>query len=108
MRQYVKPSIELMGALQRLFGFLAGLWLAPLIEEYLADYCIAYDCTNSVMLLHSPGNIYQKPFSRKYLKATKRLYNTGYLLSSWFAFTVSVPLEAFLFHGTLRDWFKLN
>jgi phosphate transport system permease protein len=28
------------------------------------------------------------------------------LLSGWFAFKVSVPLETFLFHGTLRDWFK--
>ena len=37
MRQYVKPSIELMGALPTvILGFLAGLWLAPIIEEYLA------------------------------------------------------------------------
>jgi phosphate transport system permease protein len=28
------------------------------------------------------------------------------LLASWFAFSISVPLEAAMFHGTLRDWFK--
>ncbi|MEY3190319.1 MAG: hypothetical protein RIS10_436, partial [Pseudomonadota bacterium] len=28
------------------------------------------------------------------------------ILSAWFAFRVSIPLESFLFHGTLRDWFK--
>jgi phosphate transport system permease protein len=28
------------------------------------------------------------------------------LLSSWFAFAVSVPLESALFNGSLREWFK--
>ncbi|WP_394174779.1 ABC transporter permease subunit [Thalassotalea litorea] len=36
MRRTVKPTIELMEALPTvILGFLAGLWLAPLIEEYL-------------------------------------------------------------------------
>lgn len=36
MRKTVKPTIELMEALPTvILGFLAGLWLAPLIEEYL-------------------------------------------------------------------------
>lgn len=37
MRIYAKPSIEIMGALPTvILGFLAGLWLAPFIEENLA------------------------------------------------------------------------
>jgi len=36
LRKTVKPTIELMEALPTvILGFLAGLWLAPLIEEYL-------------------------------------------------------------------------
>ncbi|KGJ93067.1 ABC transporter permease subunit [Colwellia psychrerythraea] len=36
MRKKVKPTIELMEALPTvILGFLAGLWLAPLMEEYL-------------------------------------------------------------------------
>ncbi|WP_405054167.1 ABC transporter permease subunit [Thalassotalea psychrophila] len=36
MRKTVKPTIELMEALPTvILGFLAGLWLAPLIEEFL-------------------------------------------------------------------------
>ncbi|WOH39039.1 ABC transporter permease subunit [Thalassotalea fonticola] len=36
MRKTVKPTIELMEALPTvILGFLAGLWLAPLMEEYL-------------------------------------------------------------------------
>jgi phosphate transport system permease protein len=38
MRQYVKPIIEVMEALPTvILGFLAGLWLAPLIEEKLGS-----------------------------------------------------------------------
>ncbi len=37
MRQIVKPSIEVMGALPTvILGFLAGLWLAPFVEANLA------------------------------------------------------------------------
>ncbi len=36
MRAYVKPTIEMMGALPTvILGFLAGLWLAPFIEKNL-------------------------------------------------------------------------
>ena len=37
LRAWIKPSIELMAALPTvILGFLAGLWLAPIIEEALA------------------------------------------------------------------------
>ncbi|MDD1628352.1 MAG: ABC transporter permease subunit [Methylococcaceae bacterium] len=109
MRQYVKPSIELMGALPTvILGFLAGLWLAPLIEEYLAGLF--------ALLMIVPIGVMLFAFAWQYLpKTIQQKIPEGYeaallipviLLSSWFAFTVSVPLEAFLFHGTLRDWFK--
>lgn len=36
MRSYVKPTIEIMEALPTvILGFLAGLWLAPLVEQHL-------------------------------------------------------------------------
>jgi phosphate transport system permease protein len=109
MRQYVKPSIELMGALPTvILGFLAGLWLAPIIEEYLAGLFAVF------MLV--PLGVMLFAFAWQYLpKAILQKIPEGWesailipviILSAWFAFTVSVPLEAFLFHGTLRDWFK--
>lgn len=37
LRGKVKPTIEIMAALPTvILGFLAGLWLAPFIEEYLS------------------------------------------------------------------------
>ena len=109
MRQYVKPSIELMGALPTvILGFLAGLWLAPIIEEYLAGLFAVF------MLV--PLGVILFAFAWQYLpKVILQKIPEGWesailipviILSAWFAFTVSVPLEAFLFHGTLRDWFK--
>jgi len=109
MRQYVKPSIELMGALPTvILGFLAGLWLAPLIEEYLAGLF--------ALLMIVPVGVMLFAYAWQYLpKAIQQNIPEGWeaallipviLLSGWFAFSVSVPLEAFLFHGTLRDWFR--
>jgi phosphate transport system permease protein len=109
MRQYVKPSIELMGALPTvILGFLAGLWLAPIIEEYLAGLF--------ALLMIVPVGVMLFAYAWQYLPETLRhqipegweaaILIPVILLISWFAFSVSVPLEALLFHGTLRDWFK--
>ena len=109
MRQYVKPSIELMGALPTvILGFLAGLWLAPIIEEYLAGlFSLLMLVPLAVMLFAFAWQYLPKSFLQKIPEGWESaLLIPVILLSSWFAFSVSVPLEAFLFHGTLRDWFK--
>jgi phosphate transport system permease protein len=109
MRQYVKPSIELMGALPTvILGFLAGLWLAPIIEEYLAGLF--------ALLMLVPFSVMLFAYAWQYLpRSIKQSIPDGWesailvpviILSAWFAFRVSIPLESFLFHGTLRDWFK--
>ncbi|MEI6335690.1 MAG: ABC transporter permease subunit, partial [Methylococcaceae bacterium] len=109
MRQYVKPSIELMGALPTvILGFLAGLWLAPIIEEYLAGlFALLMLVPLAVMLFAFVWQYLPKSFLQTIPEGWESaLLIPVILLSSWFAFSVSVPLETFLFHGTLRDWFK--
>ncbi|MDD5460302.1 MAG: ABC transporter permease subunit [Methylococcales bacterium] len=109
MRQYVKPSIELMGALPTvILGFLAGLWLAPLIEEYLAGlFALLMIVPASVMLFAYAWQFLPKAIQQKIPEGWEAaLLIPVILLSGWFAFTVSAPLETLLFHGTLRDWFK--
>lgn len=109
MRQYVKPTIELMGALPTvILGFLAGLWLAPFIEEHLAGLLSLFMIIPvGVMLFAYAFQYIPKPIRQKIPDGwDAALLMPVILLSGWFAFTVSVPLEAFLFHGTLRDWFK--
>jgi phosphate transport system permease protein len=109
MRQYVKPSIELMGALPTvILGFLAGLWLAPIIEEYLAGlFSLLMIVPLGVMLFAYAWQYLPKTIQQKIPEGWEAaILIPVILLTSWFAFSVSVPLEAFLFHGTLRDWFK--
>jgi phosphate transport system permease protein len=108
MRQVVKPTIELMGALPTvILGFLAGLWLAPFIEKHLAGLFLS--------LISLPIAIMLFAFFWQYLpKILRQKIPEGWdaailipviIIVSWLAFTISVPLETFLFHGTLRDWF---
>jgi phosphate transport system permease protein len=109
MRQVVKPTIELMGALPTvILGFLAGLWLAPFIEKHLAGLFLS--------LISLPIAIMLFAFFWQYLPKTLRQkipegWDAAILIPviivvSWLAFTISVPLETLLFHGTLRDWFS--
>ena len=108
MRQIVKPAIELMGALPTvILGFLAGLWLAPFIEKHLAGLFLT--------LISLPIAVILFAFCWQYLPKTIRQnipegWEAAILvpviaLTAWLAFTISVPLEALLFHGSLRDWF---
>ncbi|MEQ1738534.1 MAG: ABC transporter permease subunit [Methyloglobulus sp.] len=109
MRQVVKPTIELMGALPTvILGFLAGLWLAPFIEKHLAGLFLS--------LISLPMAIMLFAFFCQYLpKALRQKIPEGWdaailipviIIVSWLAFTISIPLETLLFHGTLRDWFS--
>jgi len=109
MRQYVKPSIEIMGALPTvILGFLAGLWLAPFMEEHLAGlFAMLMIIPVGVMLFAFVWQFVPKTIAHNLSEGwDAAILIPVILLSGWFAFKVSVPLEAFLFHGSLRDWFK--
>ena len=109
MRIYAKPAIEIMGALPTvILGFLAGLWLAPFIEEHLSGLFS--------LLVVVPLGVIVFAFSLQFLpEEVRQKIPEGWdaamlipiiVLSGWIAFSISVPLETFLFNGTLRDWFK--
>ncbi|MDO9106353.1 MAG: ABC transporter permease subunit [Methylovulum sp.] len=109
MRQYVKPTIEIMGALPTvILGFLAGLWLAPFMEEHLAGlFAFLLIVPIAVMLFAYCWQFLPKAMLEKVPEGCDAaLLIPVIILGGWFAFSVSVPLEAWMFHGTLRDWFK--
>lgn len=107
LRTYVKPAIELMEALPTvILGFLAGLWLAPLMEANLAGVSAILILTPVFILLAALG------WSRLPLKA-RSLVPPGWepvllapvvvfagVLSMW----LSEPLELALFAGDMRHW----
>jgi phosphate transport system permease protein len=109
MRQYVKPSIELMGALPTvILGFLAGLWLAPFIEQHLAGlFALFMIIPLGVMLFAYAWQYLPKDLQQSIPEGWEAaLLIPVIILSAWFAFSVSLPLESLLFHGSLREWFK--
>ena len=110
MRVYVKPTIEIMGALPTvILGFLAGLWLAPFIEEHLAGVFTLLFVVPLGVILFALGYQFLVP------KEIRENIPDGVdaailipviLLSAWLAFAISSPLESVFFHGSLREWFK--
>lgn len=109
MRQYVKPSIEMMGALPTvILGFLAGLWLAPLIENHLAGIFSLFMIIPLAVMLFAYGwhRLPEKVQHKVPEGWDAALLIPVILLSGWFAFAVSVPLEELCFNGSLKDWFK--
>ena len=107
MRQVVKPSIETMEALPTvILGFLAGLWLAPLLEENLPGIFSLLIIVPLGVLVFAfawqqlPGNIRHR-IPEGWDAA---LLVPVVLILAAVSFGLSEPLEAALFGGDMRNW----
>lgn len=107
MRRKVKPLIELMEALPTVvLGFLAGLWLAPFVENNLLGiFSILVILPLSILLAsfgwaQMPGSIrHSVPEGWE-----AALLIPVILVFSYFSFAVAEPLEILFFNGDLRFW----
>ena len=107
MRGMVKPTIEVMQALPTVvLGFLAGLWLAPMVEANLPGIFGLLLLLPVFMLLFGYG------WSRL-PNAFKRWLPDGWegallipvlILFGWLTFQAGGPLEVWLFGGNLPHW----
>jgi phosphate transport system permease protein len=109
LRQLVKPSIETMEALPTvILGFLAGLWLAPMLEMHLPGIFS--------LLLIMPVGILVFAFAWHHVPANIRhripegwdaaLLIPVVLFLGWLSFSLSYPLEEWLFDGNIRLWLQ--
>jgi len=107
MRRKVKPTIEMMEALPTvILGFLAGLWLAPIIEIYLPAICL--------LLVFIPTSVFITAFSwHKLPREYKTLIPETWapiilipaiLLAAYASFALSPVLELHLFGGDVRQY----
>ncbi len=107
MRKIVKPTIEIMAALPTVvLGFLAGLWLAPAMEDYLVGMF--------TLLIGLPIGVLCFAVMWHYLPKGIRYHIPGgweaallipvILFISWLSITLSHPLEVWLFGGNIRHW----
>lgn len=111
MRQYVKPTIEIMGALPTvILGFLAGLWLAPFVEENLAGiFCFMLLVPVSVLLFSLVWEFLPAEVVKKIPEGwDSALIIPVILLSGWVALSSSLTIEDWFFNGSLREWIKIH
>jgi len=107
MRQSVKPLIELMGALPTVvLGFLAGLWLAPFLENNLLGIF-------SMLLLVPIGILFAAYAWTRLPESVRFRVPDGWeaallvpviLISVYLAFLFAGPLEQTFFGGDMRAW----
>jgi len=104
MRKSVKPTIEIMEALPTvILGFLAGLWLAPFMEEHLVGLLTLLWVMPLGILLFG---IFWRRLSGRWQTAIKGWHGAVLIpvviLIVWFSFSVGGVLEDWFFDGDVR------
>jgi len=109
LRRVVKPSIEIMEALPTvILGFLAGLWLAPFVEENLmAVFSILLTLPVAVLLFAYLWQYIPKGMRLRVPEGTEAAILIPVIfLATYFAISASAPMEAVMFDGSLISWFN--
>jgi phosphate transport system permease protein len=107
MRKKVKPTIEMMEALPTvILGFLAGLWLAPLMEEYLPAIFLLFILLPLSTLItafawHNLPNHWKDKLPET---LAPLLLIPVMTLVIYTAFSLSGVLELILFNGDMRQY----
>ena len=108
IRNVVKPVIEVMAALPSVvLGFLAGLWLAPLLEKiFVATLVMPFMVIGFTLLALFLWRRLPFSLSGRFRVGAELFTLVGVIgiaavLSLW----LNGPLESLIFAGDFRDWF---
>lgn len=107
MRTIVKPTIEVMEALPTVvLGFLAGLWLAPLVENNLAGVllCILLLPASMVLAAYVWHVLPQSLTDRVAPGWEAALLMPVLVVVVWLVFQIGHPIEAAFFGGDMPNW----
>ncbi|MGL5295288.1 MAG: phosphate ABC transporter permease [Aeromonas sp.] len=107
LRKYVKPTVEIMAALPTvILGFLAGLWLAPIIETALPGVMLLLILLPMSMLLTALVWNYLPERGKSWLPEGWQaiLLIPVLLLIGWGAFALSPLIENAFMQGDSRIW----
>lgn len=107
MRTTVKPTIEIMAALPTVvLGFLAGLWLAPLVENNLAGVLLSLVLLPICVLLAAYAWHLLPEGLRGHVPDgwEAALLMPVIALSVWLIFQLGHPIEASFFGGDMPNW----
>lgn len=107
LRAVVKPSIEIMAALPTvIIGFLAGLWLSPLIESHLLGVLSSFFLLPIAVVFFSGVWSAMPEAVKAYVPPGREIALVVPLicLVIWAAMSLSQPLEQLWFGGNLPRW----
>jgi phosphate transport system permease protein len=107
MRQIVKPSIEVMGALPTvILGFLAGLWLAPFVEGNLPGvFALPIVVPGFVLIASYLGGLLPATLHRRVPEGWEAALLLPVVAGAIYAALAGgESLEAWLFAGDMPAW----
>lgn len=107
LRRKIKPTVELMEALPTVvLGFLAGLWLAPLVEQHLlAVFSVIVLLPLSILAASLLWMFIPKSVSENLPDGWEAIFLIPVvLLFGWLSFALAAPIENVFFDGDLRNW----
>ncbi len=108
LRMIIKPVVELMAAMPSVVvGFLAGLWLAPLVSRELAGTLLTVPIIPAFVMLSMLLWLFLAPSRarEKNRGGFELLIQVGVIiLGVIIAFWLGKPLENALFGGDLKQW----
>lgn len=107
MRGIVKPAVEVMQAIPTVvLGFLAGLWLAPVLEKNLpGTFAMLLIVPLGVLLFAWLWHIAPKRFTNWLPDGWHAAMLVPVLLVLvWISYSLTVPLEHLFFSGDIRLW----
>ncbi len=108
MRNWVKPGIEIMAALPTvILGFIGGLWLAPIIEEYLSSVLTIFVVLPlGLFLLALIWSLLPDKVTRPVHGWYGLVVAPLIVITVYAAFDVGPFLEDSMFGGDSRAWFR--
>lgn len=109
MRAWVKPSIEIMEALPTvILGFLAGLWLAPLVEDnLLAVVSVLLVMPFELILFAWIWHILPVSITQRIPDGWQAaVLIPVIILCVWLAFAVAPMMELMFFDGDIQTWMR--
>ncbi|RUO47309.1 phosphate ABC transporter permease [Pseudidiomarina aquimaris] len=107
VRKVVKPTVEIMEALPTvILGFLAGLWLAPLVESYLPGIIAVIVLVPLAIVLFAAASALLPQVIRARLTDGRAALVLVPLVAfvGWLSFQLSPAIENVLFDGNVRQY----
>jgi len=111
LRAKIKPTIEIMAALPTvILGFLAGLWLAPMLERiFPAMVAMTVVVPASVAVTATLWQYLPATFIRRMRPGMESFILIPVIIGTvWLCVGLNQPIESFLFGTDYKTWFSTH